>query len=200
MTATTFNYDRYIIKLANKFGQDKFTEDLQQEGYIGLHLARERFNPSIGEFHQFAQWYIKGYMQKYLTDNSRLVRVPSNVVKDKQNFEDTQSSNIYFSQQIDEDKTYEDIYGPVQPEFDIPETNPIVTLLNQYLDKLKPNYQTILRLRYYDELTYEEIAEQLNVSRENVRQLHDKAINKLQEFFGIDKSITKHQRIKTQKR
>lgn len=200
MTATTFNYDRYILKLANKYGQNKFTEDLQQEGYIGLHLARERYNPSIGEFHQFAQWYIKGYMQKYLTNNSRLVRVPSNVIKDTKNFEDNQSSNISLDQQIDEDKTYGDIYGPVQEEFEIKETNPIIVLLHKHLDKLKPNYQTILRLRYFEEKTYEEIAEELKMSRENVRQLHDKAINKLQEFFGIEQTIQKRKRIKPQKR
>ena len=199
MTATTFNYERYIKKLANKFGQDKFVQDLEQEGQIGLMIARERYQPEIGDFHNYAQWYIKGYMQKYLTNNSRLVRVPSNIVKDKENFEDNQTSNISFDQQLDEDKTYMDVYGPIEEEFEIQENNPILDVLRHYLSELKERYQFILKMRYYDGKTVTEIAEVLGISRQAVDLQLAAALGQLQQKFGVERKRLKGQRMQKQK-
>lgn len=195
-TLPTFDYDRYIKKLSNKYGQNKFNQDLEQEGQLGLILAREKYNPSIGDFHKYAQWYIKGYMQNFLTKHSRLVKIPQNVLLNKDNeFEDNQSSNISLSTQIDENKTYEDLYGPIQPEFEIKEINPIITLLKQYLSQLKERYQLILNLRYNEEKTIEEIGDILGVSRQAVDDQLGKALSQLQSKFGIEQKRNKGERM-----
>lgn len=196
---SNFNYDRYIKKLANKFGRNEFNEDLEQEGQIGLMIAKERYQPEIGDFHNYAQWYIKGYMQKYLTDYSRLVRVPSNIIKDKENFQDNQSSNISFDQPLDEDKTYLDVYGPIQEEFEIIENNPILGVLRQYISQLKERYQLILKLRYFEGKTITQIAEILDISRQAVDLQLAAALGQLQEKFGLEKKRNKGERIKKQK-
>lgn len=36
-------------------------------------------------------------------------------------------------------------------------------LLRELVDKLKPRYKTLVEMRYYQELSYEEIATQLNL-------------------------------------
>jgi len=199
ITASTFNYDRYIKKLANKYGQNKYNEDLYQEGFIGLSIAKERYNDSIGDFHNYAQWYIKGYMQKFLTNHSRLVRIPSNQLKNDE-FNDNQSSNISFDQQLDEDKTYQDVYGPIEPEFEIKEINPFISLLRQYQSELKERYQLILNLRYNEEKTIEEIGQVLGISRQAVDQQLERAILELQSKFGIEQKRNKGERISTKKR
>lgn len=195
-TLPTFDYDRYIKKLSNKYGQNKFNQDLEQEGQLGLILARKKFNPSIGDFHKYAQWYIKGYMQKYLTQYSRLVKIPPKILFDKDNqFEDNQNSNISLSTEIDENKTYQDIYGPIQPEFEIKEINPIIPLLKQYVSQLKERYQLILNLRYNEEKTIEEIGDILGVSRQAVDDQLGKALSQLQKAFGVEQKRIKGERM-----
>lgn len=41
--------------------------------------------------------------------------------------------------------------------------------LLQYIKELKPNYQEIIHLRYFQELSYQEIAEQLNEPLSNIK-------------------------------
>jgi RNA polymerase sigma factor (sigma-70 family) len=94
----------------------------------------------------------------------------------------------------------EPLYSTIQYEDDIEEINPFILQLRHYLPQLKERYQTILKLRYMEEKTFEEVAEQLGVTRENIRQLHDKAINQLQLLMGAEQKINKRQRIKPQLR
>jgi RNA polymerase sigma factor (sigma-70 family) len=207
MTASTYNYDRYIQKLANKYSQDKFYDDLYQEGHIGLHLATQNYDEKYGDFHNYAQWYIVGRMKNYLTNFSRTVKIPaSQLNKNNKSYnEDYQyiidGHTISIDQQIgDEDKTYGDLYLPPHQPEEFKEEEPIIKLLRQYLDQLKERYQTILNLRYNEAMTLEEIAEKLNVTREAVRLQHDKAIAKLQELFNVEKTNhTKFKRVKVQK-
>jgi RNA polymerase sigma factor (sigma-70 family) len=206
MTASTYNYDRYIQKLANKYSQDKFYDDLYQEGHIGLHLATQNYDEKYGDFHKYAQWYIVGRMKNYLTNFSRTVKIPaSQLNKNNKSYnEDYQhivdGHTISIDQQIgDEDKTYGDLYLPPHQPEEFKEEDPIIKLLRQYLGQLKGKYQTILKLRYFQEKTYLEIATELNTSIENIRQQHDKAINQMQELFGAEKKIENYKRIKPQK-
>ena len=70
------------------------------------------------------------------------------------------------------DKTYEDSEGEessisIQSEGLDPEQTYIkeqkIKLMRKVVDKLKPRYKNLVVLRYFDELSYEEIAEELNL-------------------------------------
>jgi RNA polymerase sigma-70 factor (ECF subfamily) len=41
--------------------------------------------------------------------------------------------------------------------------------LLQYIKKLKPHYQEVIQMRYFQEISYQEIAEQLNEPLSNVK-------------------------------
>lgn len=65
------------------------------------------------------------------------------------------------------------------PAYDIADSSPsaedkIITEQNlsrllQYIKELKPHYQEVIQLRYFQELSYQEIAEQLNEPLSNVK-------------------------------
>ena len=48
-----------------------------------------------------------------------------------------------------------------------------VQILRQIVEQLKPNYRTLVRLRYFKEMSYEEIADELEIPLGTVKaQLH----------------------------
>lgn len=55
-------------------------EDIVQDGNLGLIKAVESFDPEKGfKFSTYAVWWIKQYISRSITNNSRLVRIPSNI-------------------------------------------------------------------------------------------------------------------------
>ena len=55
--------------------------DLINEGNVGLCEAVERYDPDKGaKFSSYACWWIRQAIFKYLTDNSRVIRIPTNKV------------------------------------------------------------------------------------------------------------------------
>jgi len=72
---------RFVVSVAKMYhgGNTSMFEDLINEGNHGLVEAAESFDPTRGfKFISYAVWYIRKDMLKYLTNNSRLIRVPLN--------------------------------------------------------------------------------------------------------------------------
>jgi len=57
-------------------------------------------------------------------------------------------------------------------------------ILRQIVQQLKPKYRILIELRYFDELSYEEIAEELNISLANVKILLFRAKDMLYRIMG----------------
>jgi len=57
-------------------------------------------------------------------------------------------------------------------------------ILRQVVQQLKPKYRILIELRYFDELSYEEIAEELNISLANVKILLFRAKDMLYRIMG----------------
>lgn len=58
-------------------------EDYFQEGCMGLLLASQRFDPSLGfAFSTFAVPTIKGFIQRYRRDKSNMIKIPRDVYSD----------------------------------------------------------------------------------------------------------------------
>lgn len=65
-------------------------------------------------------------------------------------------------------------------------------LLRELVDKLKPRYKTLVEMRYYQELSYEEIATQLNLPLGTVKA----QLFRAREFlYNISKTHTKTYKI-----
>lgn len=76
---------RFVVKVAREYQRPTFPlEDLINEGNVGLVQAAERFDPARGcRFISYASWWIRRNILAYLTDRSRLVRIPADRVYDR---------------------------------------------------------------------------------------------------------------------
>lgn len=66
---------RYMARSLSRTGVP--VEDLRSEGVIGLLEAAQRFDPDRGNrFATYARWWVRHYMQRYVQENRRIVRLP----------------------------------------------------------------------------------------------------------------------------
>jgi RNA polymerase sigma factor (sigma-70 family) len=59
-------------------------------------------------------------------------------------------------------------------------------LIMRYWHKLKPNQQRVIKMRYWDEMTYDEISDELNLTINRIRHIEIKALSLLQSYFNND--------------
>lgn len=73
---------RFVISVAKQYTQYNISlGDLISEGNKGLMEAIEKFNPSTGfKFISYAVWHIRKNMLLYISENSRQIKLPLNVV------------------------------------------------------------------------------------------------------------------------
>lgn len=72
---------KFIEMLAGKYAAYAETEDLKQEGYIALCEAVRHYKPEKGVlFINYAAFWIKQRMRRYIDNCSRVVRIPSHIV------------------------------------------------------------------------------------------------------------------------
>lgn len=74
---------RFVLTVAKNYAKnpDDFSE-IVSVGNIGLVEAASLFDPSRGfKFISFAVWHIRKQILKHLSDNGRIVRVPTNQIK-----------------------------------------------------------------------------------------------------------------------
>jgi RNA polymerase sigma factor (sigma-70 family) len=199
-------YKRYIIKIASTLTNDEYIkQELIQEGEINLYKAHINFNYTEGDFHPYVISYLRGGMLNYLTTYSRTIKVAANAVHHI-----NRTEGLSFNSMLSLDKTIGDEDSSTLGEMveDHVEDNSLddiaeakLGLLRHYIPKLKEQWQTIIKLRYFEEKNYDEIGEHINISREAVRQQHDRAITKLQEMFKVEQTNhIKFERVKQQKR
>jgi RNA polymerase sigma factor (sigma-70 family) len=73
---------------------------------------------------------------------------------------------------------------PYEPDFDKAD---LKRALTKHFDKLTDNEQTVIKLRFWEEMTLEEISKELKLSQGRIRQIESKAIWKLSKLLGRDK-------------
>ena len=59
-------------------------------------------------------------------------------------------------------------------------------LIMRYWHKLKPNQQRVIKMRYWDEMTYDEIGDELNLSKNRIAHIENKALSLLRYYFQND--------------
>ena len=65
-----------------------------------------------------------------------------------------------------------------------------IAMLRQVVDRLKPNYRTLVKLRYFKEMTYDEIAKKLDIPIGTVKaQLHRSREQLFKIMSGLRQSI-----------
>lgn len=90
---------KFVISIAKEYqGQGLSLSDLISEGNLGLVKAATRFDYTRGfRFISYAVWWIKQSIIQSLNDNSRMIRLPSNVINKisemKRNIEKFEAEN-----------------------------------------------------------------------------------------------------------
>jgi RNA polymerase primary sigma factor len=207
---------RFVISVSKMYqNQGLDLLDLISEGNIGLIKAAERFDPTSGlKFISYAVWWIRQSIMASLNENSRTIRIPSNLVQESQK----QKKNVTIDEDsffVEEDETSQQssnlpycvgIYSPINEEGDqlidlIPNKNaesPDAILNTADEIKKKVSYmlsvlderEKVIIEKYYGltgvESNLEDLGEEFGCTKERIRQLRDKAIKKLRnESFGL---------------
>jgi len=174
------SFDRYILRVASRFNQPEYLQDLIQIGRMAALDASTKYDSSKGTIIAYTTTYIKYQMMNFLTENVRTIRIPNNKV--------TQVSipTISLNTPINDDgDTVEDLIPSIDSDI-YPEQNEALKSLYLALSQLKPQYQLIVRM-YFDlddnnkPMTLQAIGDKLGISKEAVRQQLEKAIKKLKE-------------------
>ena len=143
-------------------------DDLYQEGYIGLHKAAKRFDPSLGyQFSVFAYPNIRGAITHYLRDRSNLikcrgVRIPCDSL-DKEIYHDgdmTLLDTLHSAEKED----YSELYDAV--------------------DRLPKRQKAVMLLKLRGE-GRAAISDRLNVSKQTVSSRTVRAKAKLRELLTV---------------
>lgn len=170
-------------------------EDLEQAGRIGLIQAIERFNPEKNvQFSTYAYYYVRGSIMRELIKNISMLSSfgINKYVRKKEidapavvslTVEDEEDNNYLQSLiQDNENNTYElditlDYYN-------------LRKLFNKYFGELTIQQKTALELYYFTAnkngkyRSYNDVAKEMNISPERVRQLLNKGKNILKKKFG----------------
>ncbi len=199
---------RFVISVAKMY-QNQGLEllDLISEGNIGLIKAAERFDPSSGfKFISYAVWWVKQSILASLNENSRTIRIPSNVIQETQK----QIKNVEMDEDIhliNKNDSFIDVSIPYcislgqeinedgdqiidiipnrnadNPENSLNTKDEIKKRVSLMLSVLDDREKLIIE-RYYGltgiESNLDDLGEYFGCTKERIRQLRDKAIKKL---------------------
>ncbi len=168
---------RLVINSAKHFRRRGFPfSDLIQEGNLALIKAAQEYDPETGyRFCTYAIECIKGTIKNALARKSRIIRIPKrSSVKTSNNYLPLEDSVLYkISAEIEKERKN-------RKELEIDFTYLLASLTNREREIIK------LRYGFYDEEhTLEEIGTLLNLSKEGVRLIENKALKKLRRQINI---------------
>jgi RNA polymerase primary sigma factor len=206
---------RFVITIAKLYqGQGLDIMDLISEGNIGLIKASERFNPSSGfKFISYAVWWIRQSIMLSLNENSRTIRLPSNIIQDQHKKQKSETLNnnqflishednspdlvlpycINLGQKINEDgDDLTDIIpdkNSLDPDSLFKSPIEIRKNIDSILSVLDDREKVIIEKSYGltgVEMNLEDLGEEFGCTKERIRQLRDKALKKLRnESYGF---------------
>lgn len=196
---------RFVFDIAKEYqGMGAPLEEIVAVGNEGLFEAIDRFDQTRGfKFISYAVWWIRQKMLEYISEN-KIIRLPLNRVGEdnkKRQSEFGASEELVASGELDNINaaTVVSLQAPINEDGDeqimlIKDVSlPADALVNDKLQNLKDDFEKILQTldkrdrfivtAYYgldtQKLNLEEIGEELDLTRERVRQLKDKAITKI---------------------
>jgi len=207
---------RFVITVAKSYqnnGMDLI--DLISEGNIGLIRAAERFDPNSGyKFISYAVWWVKQSIMASLNENSRMIRLPSNIIQENQkrrkneqslvddqffiNYENTGAEIVLphcvnLSDEINEegDQLIDTIVNPNadNPEDILNTAEEIKKRVSMMLSILDDREKVIIEKSYGlngVEMNLEDLGDEFGCTKERIRQLRDKALKKLRnDSYGL---------------
>jgi len=193
---------KFVISVAKEYqGLGLPLLDLINDGNIGLIKAAKRFDPTRGfKFISYAVWWIKQSIMQSLNDNSRMIRLPSNIVnkiislnKDneeyKENMEGQYPTCVSLNSQIGNFTGFElvDVIADEDADsLDVLEyeTERLKKVLGKTLECLSNKERGIIECYFglnkdFESMTLEAIGDRYDLTKERIRQIKEKAIRRL---------------------
>lgn len=193
---------RFVITVAKQYqNQGLDMSDLIAEGNLGLMKAIKNFDWTKKlRFISYAVWWIKQSILQSLNENSRMIRLPVNVVQDinkiKKNSKDpdkdifekysdlpkTTGLDNYINDEGDTLVNLIENENSISPDEVFNTKSEVKSILNGILDNLDDREKVIVK-EYYGltgtPRTLEDIGNDFNLTKERVRQIKEKALRKL---------------------
>ena len=199
-----------IYSIANKFGT-RDIDDLFQAGCIGMMEAYEKFDISRGvKFTSFAYPYIVGRISEFVREN-HTIKLSRDMMRAKRKVD---KAKIYLTQELMREPTDDEIsnylniplenlimlmnyngdgYSLDEPYLDDlslynvisnGEINDELLFLKEEIDSLDEPERTIIYERYFADMTQNEVANNLGLSKVNVSRKEKKVLSKLRKTFN----------------
>jgi RNA polymerase primary sigma factor len=204
---------RFVISMAKQYqNQGLALSDLISEGNYGLIKAAERFNydQTSVRFLSYAVWWIKQSMLQSLHENSRTIRLPVNIINEMNKLRKEMPTELennpgnpnailglptitYLDAPFDDEgNSMHDVIedtNSVRPDLVFADDREILlNKLKRILSNLTDSEQYVVT-KYFgldgDALTLQDISEDLDLTKERVRQIKEKAIKKLR-FYSSE--------------
>jgi RNA polymerase primary sigma factor len=99
---------RFVVSVAKAYsGKNAQLEDLISEGNKGLVEAIELFDPTTGfKFISYAVWHIRKNIFLYLNNNSRIIRLPGNLLNELKRYQSIENA---FTNEHDREPSLEEV-------------------------------------------------------------------------------------------
>jgi RNA polymerase primary sigma factor len=179
---------KFVISIAKEYqNQGLSLADLISEGNFGLVKAATRFDPTRGfRFISYAVWWIKQSIIQSLNDNSRMIRLPANVIlklakirKELEKFEFENERNAQSGEIINEESDNDNLTVIQTPTVGSLNT-PINEEGGELSELIADTSQDVDDTYRLDERLKEELNETLSV-------LNDRERDIIESYFGINK-------------
>ena len=170
---------RFVVTIARQYrGQGVEMEDLVSEGNMGLMKAAAKFDASKGvRFVNYAVVYVRQQIEKAIAQQSGLYQVPKDVKHDE--VERQQSMPLSVDAPLGHRTNMSLLSVLVNQDAPLADERVHSEVLDKRESKVINSYFGIGQ----EHETMAEIAEDLDLKRERVRQIRDKAIRKLRKAY-----------------
>ncbi len=152
-------------------------EDLIQSGYLALVEAVETYDPAAGAFSTWLMYYLRRVFAEATRYRTRR--------EQNEPLNNCLSLETPLSDDADSDTIMDVVADPggLKGQESVEEAEfrkELHEALEVALQAIPGNYRDVLRLRYFENMTLENIGEQRGTSKERIRQMESKAIRQLQ--------------------
>ena len=176
---------RFVVSVAKQYqNQGLSLPDLINEGNLGLIKAAEKFDETRGfKFISYAVWWIRQSILQALAEQSRMIDIPQDKISDTLRVSGRHVSVDAPFVEGEDNSLLDVIPNDDSPMADRGLVNEsLSTEIERSLQILTTREREIIKSFFgigCQEMTLEEIGERLDLTRERVRQIKEKAIRKL---------------------
>lgn len=164
-TELVFRYVKIVYNQAYRLSKNKSdAEDISQEVFLKVwkNIKKYKFEYS------FKTWILT------ITRNTSIdwLRKKRNIVFS--DFENETGENVFVENIVDQEMLADELFAKIED----------AKMLEEFLEKISLNQSEVLRLRYKDDLSFEEIAKVLNKPIDTVKSLHRRALMAIRQLIN----------------